>query len=436
MKIKARLNYKLIEALKSPARSIAINAGRRGGKTQFFIFYALKALFSTGHKANGGTVLPARVGFFSITRRLAKSIFWARLKQKLKTENVICKISEVDGTITLPNGNMLLIGGIDKVKDANRGLYLTHLIIDEAAFIQLDIVRSVLLPMLLDCDGQVIYGSSPNGFNEFQVLCERHKEAGNYYHFTTVQGGFVNENNLRQLIIDGGFTSIEVQQEFEAKFVNTGGTVYYSYNAYAHKKTINVTRKNELHWAWDFGSNPGNHTVVSVVENNVVYIIDEVCDGNVETNCNTFFTNYPPSDFPCIILYGDATGKQKVKKESNFDTIQLFLEAKGYEVILKVPDSNPHVETRQNIVNRFLSTHTTLFVNKLCVKLLNDLSSITFKPGTRIQSKGPDNKLTHSADPLGYFLVEIDKYMKANKDVIEEDRNIVDAFLQSKVNLN
>ena len=102
----------------------------------------------------------------------AKTIAWARLKQRLQplASHGAVKINESELTITFPhNGAIIRVFGADH-PDGMRGTYLDGVIIDEVAQIKPEVWTDVIQPMLADRLGWALFIGTPKGSNLFSEL--------------------------------------------------------------------------------------------------------------------------------------------------------------------------------------------------------------------------------------------------------------------------
>lgn len=117
--------------------------------------------------------------FFYVAPMLkqAKSIAWARLKQKLRPILISggCTLNEADLSATFThNGACIRLFGADN-PDAIRGVRLDGVVVDEVAQIKPEVWEDILQPALSDRLGWALFIGTPRGVNLFSQLYYRAK---------------------------------------------------------------------------------------------------------------------------------------------------------------------------------------------------------------------------------------------------------------------
>lgn len=145
--------------LKDEGQLLAVLCTRRAAKS----FSAAKRLLRAMHKHPGCSCL-----FVALTRESAKKILW---KDVLKIINrkwrLKAKFNETDLTMTLPNGSVLYLLGVDTTEDEKEkllGQKYAEVVIDEAASYSIDInqlVYGVLKPAVADYRGTISLVGTP-----------------------------------------------------------------------------------------------------------------------------------------------------------------------------------------------------------------------------------------------------------------------------------
>ena len=184
--------------------------------------------------------------------------------------------------------------------------------------------------------------------------------------------------------------------------------------AYIHGKFVNLTTGNVYH-AYDRELNNTNETIlsfptqipicigvdfnvgimastVSVVVNNVIYVIDEIYgEQNTESLIKRIKRDYPGR---VIHMFPDSNAK------STGVSPYIMFENAGFKVFRL--SQNPRVADRYNAVNAKMCNangHRTLFVNsKRCPKLVKSLEQQGFVNG----EPDKNGNLDHIVDALGY----------------------------------
>jgi PBSX family phage terminase large subunit len=170
---------------------------------------------------------------------------------------------------------------------------------------------------------------------------------------------------------------------------DSDGQAYYAFDRDRHVKEFNQFR-TPLMIGSDFNVAPTTSIIFQIV-NGAMYVWDEVylevgdtyklCDALKKKGMNG-------GD-----VYPDSTGKnRKTSGKSDFD----ILKENGFRIRTV---HNPLQRDRVNNINRLLSADK-LFIHPRCKKLINDLSKVQWKNGKL--DEGPDKKLTHVSDCVGY----------------------------------
>lgn len=190
---------------------------RRAGKTELAIMELIdKAL---KFKLDLGL-------FFYIAPFLkqAKSIAWARLKQKLGPllRAGAVEINESELSVTFKhNGAVIRVFGGDN-PDAARGVRLDGVVIDEVAQIKPEIWNDVLQPTLSDRKGWALFIGTPAGINLFSELYYKAESLSDWHaaRFTVYDTGAIDPDEVARLKRDMAETSFA--REYLCDFTAAG----------------------------------------------------------------------------------------------------------------------------------------------------------------------------------------------------------------------
>lgn len=190
---------------------------RRAGKTELAIMELIdKAL---KFKLDLGL-------FFYIAPFLkqAKSIAWARLKQKLGPllRAGAVEINESELSVTFKhNGAVIRVFGGDN-PDAARGVRLDGAVIDEVAQIKPEIWNDVLQPTLSDRKGWALFIGTPAGINLFSELYYKAESLSDWHaaRFTVYDTGAIDPDEVARLKRDMAETSFA--REYLCDFTAAG----------------------------------------------------------------------------------------------------------------------------------------------------------------------------------------------------------------------
>lgn len=365
-----------------------VAAGRRFGKT----FLAIREMcyFARNPKKTIYACFP--------TYRMAKTVVWEELKERLSALRWVKRINETELTVYLVNGSKIVLAGADN-PDRLRGISCDFVVFDEFADIDPD-VWTVMRPTLADRGGHALWISSPKGKNHFYELYQwaQAEEGWSTYKFTTLEGGNVPEYEVEAAKREMDERSWK--QEFMADWVDYVGLVYYAFNETHIKQHTQVADNtdptpNTIHVGLDFNIFPMS-AVISKQYRWGMHIIDEI----ELHNSNTFEIaeeikrRYPNHN---IKVYPDPAGS--ARKTSSNTTDHKILYNNGFEVLTR--RAHPPVKDRINSVNSAFASGKIL-VDPKCKSLRNCLNKLSYREGTNEQDK--TSGYDHLLDALGYMI--------------------------------
>lgn len=219
-----------------------INCGRRAGKS--FLVAPKMVDYASKHPKS-------IIWYVAPNYKQAKAIMWSMLREVVPLHS-IQKKNETELTITLTNGSQIMLKGAED-PDSLRGVRIDLCIFDECAFInKWDDVWKVIRPTLVDSKADVWFISTPNGFNHFKEMAERTDEDWKYYHFTSYDNPYIEEEELdkaRSEMDDDSF-----QQEFMGEFRKMAGLIYTTFNRDIHMVKVPANLSTYTHFrSLDFG---------------------------------------------------------------------------------------------------------------------------------------------------------------------------------------
>ena len=387
------------KVIKDKARFRVLITGRRFGKTYLAINELAK--FASRSKQ--------KVWYVAPTYRQAKQIVWNELKQKLIDHKWVKNINHSDLTFTLKNNSTITLRGSDN-ENALRGVGIDFLVIDEFADVSKEAWYEVLRPTLSDKKGHALFCGSPRGFGNWSYELYKQGETNKdwkSFQYTTLEGQQVSKEEIEQAKQDLDLRTF--QQEYEATFVNYSGMIYYNFNR--DKNLVEKYQKNSgvYHIGLDFNIDPMS-AVVCVIENDRIYLIDEIQIYSSNTNemCDEIRTRYKNKQ---IVVYPDPSARQR-KTSAGGLTDLAILKNFGFDVRCK--NTAPLVRDRINAVNSKLKNvngKNSLFIVKSCKNAIKSIERQIYKEGTHIPDK--DSGYDHMNDALGY-LVEYNFPLKRN----------------------
>lgn len=371
------------------SRFRVVVAGRRFGKTFLSTFELLRAALKDKGQ-NCWYVAP--------TYKAAKEIAWDMLINAIPREYVL-KTNETSLTLTLKNGSTISLKGAEK-PDNLRGRALDFIVLDEFADMRKEAWFEVLRPSLSDRLGSALFIGTPKGRNHFYDLWTKGADGDEGWHsfqYTTVQGGNVPPSEVEQAKKD--LDERTYQQEYEARFVNYSGIIYYSFSREESVRRFNGDA-HYLHIGMDFNIDPMS-AVVAVRDGQNLHCIDEIViyGSNTDEMVDEIKTRYPDRQ---IVIYPDPAARQR-KTSGGGRTDLSILQNAGFTV--KAKKSHSAIRDRINAVNSRLNTADgvrRLFVDPKCKQVIDSLERQTYKEGTSQPNK--DDGYDHMNDALGYMV--------------------------------
>ena len=377
------------EVIGSKARFRVLVSGRRFGKT----FVAINELARFARFPN------KKVWYVAPTYRQAKGICWVELKQRLEKHNWIEEVNNSDLTVTLRNNSTISLRGADN-EQSLRGVGLDFLVMDEFADINKAAWLEVLRATLSDTQGHALFCGTPRGFGnwayELYTMANSTRDWESFK-YTTLDGGQVPKTEIEQAQID--LDERTFQQEYLASFVNYAGMIYYNFDRKLHiiEKYANIHQ--QVHIGLDFNVDP-MCGVVCIIENDKIYIIDEIQIWS--SNTNEMVEEIQRRYKGKIKIYPDPSARQRKTSAGGLTDLAILKNA-GFEVYSR--NSAPLVRDRINAVNAKLKNakgQVSLYIVNSCKNVIKSIERQIYKEGTHIPDK--DSGYDHFNDALGYFV--------------------------------
>jgi phage terminase large subunit-like protein len=194
-----------------------IVAGRRTGKSRLS---AITLLIEALNCPAGSAVM-----YVAPTLGQARSIMWDLLHDLGRP---VIKSSHVNNLeITLVNERKILLRGADN-PDSLRGVSLTYLVMDEFAFIKMDIWEKVLRAALSDRKGRAMFISTPSGRNHFYDMyklgASETDDEWKSWLFKTIDNETIDPKEIEAA--KKTLSSFAFKQEYLASFDNAGTDLF------------------------------------------------------------------------------------------------------------------------------------------------------------------------------------------------------------------
>lgn len=256
-----------------------VNCGRRFGKTTLAIEEIKgKAAYRT-----------TRICYIAPTYQQARDIAWEALKKELQQAAVSINESRLEIKILNIKGqeSVIMLRGWESVETL-RGQSFDFLVIDEIASMRNWITNwnEVLRPTLTDRKGEVLFISTPKGFNHFYDLYNLQDKDKDYksFHFSSYDNPYLPVEELNKARNE--LPEDQFAQEYLADFRKTQGLVYKDFDrtkhVYTEKPQINtVERLASIDWGF---TNPTAMYLILKDTDSNYWITDEYYKTGKTTN--------------------------------------------------------------------------------------------------------------------------------------------------------
>lgn len=389
----------LYESLTDPQRKVwdsssrfkLLCSGRRFGKT-----YLCIARLITWAAAKPGSLN----WYVTANYRMAKQIAWRQLKAMVPSD-ICVKRNETDLLIELTNGSIISLKGADNA-DSLRGVSLSSLVLDEAAYVKQEAWEMVLRPALSDQGGPAWFITTPAGLNWFYDLWEQAQDQCDWstHSYTTIEGGNVPAEEIeaaRRTLDERTF-----RQEYLASFETLSGRVYPDFSDDNISDTIKDTGGPIL-WGTDFNVSVLAGVLGSRV-GDTLHIWDEVSvtQTNTDEVCAMLRARFPDRR---VIAYPDPTGSAR-KTSSAGRTDHEIIRQHGFGCIS--PRTPWAVKDKINATNCMIRTangQIRLFVHPRCKNTIKALKNVTYKQGADDYIIDKSAGIEHWTDGAGYLIL-------------------------------
>jgi hypothetical protein len=379
------------EVWDSDSRFKLLCSGRRFGKTYLCIARLITWAAAKPNSLNW---------YVTANYRMAKQIAWRQLKNMVPPE-ICIKRNETDLLIELSNGSIISLKGADNA-DSLRGVSLSSLVIDEAAYVKQEAWEMVLRPALSDQGGPAWFITTPAGLNWFHDLWENANGEDDWstFSYTTIEGGNVPAEEVeaaRRTLDERTF-----KQEYLASFETLSGRVYPDFSDDNISEDVRDTGGPIL-WGTDFNVSVLAGVLGSRV-GDTLHIWDEVSvkQTNTDEVCDMLSQRFPDRK---VVAYPDPTGSAR-KTSSAGRTDHDIIRQHGFGCVS--PKSPWAVKDKINATNWMIRTADgglKLFVHPRCKHTIKALKNVTYKQGAEDYVIDKSAGIEHWTDGLGYLIL-------------------------------
>lgn len=216
------------EIARDTHRFRVVNCGRRFGKTTLSVLEMIaKAVIKRDQK----------IAYIAPTYTQARDIAWSELKHLLpEGSRAKPKFNEsrLEADIEINNSHIWLRGW--ESVESLRGQKFDFIVIDEIAMMRnfWGAWQEVVRPTLTDTRGEVLFISTPKGFNHFYDLYNLERKDGDFksFHFTSYDNPFIPKEEVDKAKQE--LTEDRFAQEYMADFRKTEGLVYKEFSRDKH----------------------------------------------------------------------------------------------------------------------------------------------------------------------------------------------------------
>lgn len=372
---------------KDSHRFRVINCGRQFGKTTLAIEEIKGVALSK----------EARIVYIATTIQQARDIAWNQLKNELQP--IILKSKEAP-SLELEVRNVRGKTSIIQLKgweaiETLRGQQFDLIVLDEVASMRNFWLnwQEVLLPTLSFRQGQVMFISTPKGYNHFYDLYNQELTDKDFksFHYTSYDNPYLKEdeiNKAKDKTTEGRFA-----QEYLAQFHKTEGLVYKEFDRTKHIYDI-FSDKGTLISGIDFGyTNPAAvlHIYYTIKNDKRYYWIDDEWYKTQRTETQIaeyvkgckFEAIYPDPESPSAIEELRRKGLNVREVSKGKDSVQ-----SGIQTI------------------RELLIQGRINVNGRCKNLIHELETYTYpdKEDQKNATEKPLKENDHALDALRYAI--------------------------------
>ena len=377
------------------------NCGRRFGKTML-----------SAEEIKGKAISSeCRIAYIAPTYGQARDIIWQVLIKELK--EIAVKINESRLEIEVNNlkgtTSLIQLRGWESIETL-RGQKFHFIVIDEIAMMRNFWIQwqEVIIPTLTDTKGEVLFISTPKGFNHFYELYNLELENKDWksFHFTTYDNPHIEDEEVDKL--KAQMTEDRFAQEYLAEFKRTEGLVYKEFI-----RELDITDKTPENikttiLGLDFGyTNPAAMLKIDIDRDNTFWITEEwYKTGQTNEQIGEKALSYKPQS-----VYPDQAEPDRIEALK-----KMGLNCR--EVSKDVPAGIDRV--RELFKQRKIKIHNS------CRNLIWELETYSYpdkKPGQN-EKEVPIKENDHALDALRYALYNYKGAMSINLGLTNNTKKI------------
>jgi phage terminase large subunit len=334
----------------------------------------------------------AKICYVAPTYQQARDIAWEMLKKELQPITITANESRLELIVRNTKGNtsQIILRGWEAIETL-RGQKFHFIVIDEVAMMRNFWMnwQEIIRPTLTDYKGQVMFISTPKGFNHFYELYNQEAEDQDYksFHFTSYDNPHLPKEEIdkaKEELIEDRFA-----QEYLADFRKTAGLVYKEFRRESHLiDGTNYPIFTDILLGVDFGyTNPACVLKIGKTADNLYVVMDEWYKTKQTTAqiievCQSFKSN---------MVYPDPAEPDRIAEMTSAGL-------NCREVSKDIPAGINQV--------RELFKQQRLLINRNCSNLIWELETYSYPDKTpdKNEEERPIKENDHAMDALRYVL--------------------------------
>ncbi len=361
--------------------------GRRWGKTTLAI-EEIKARSIYESK---------RVVYIAPTYQQARDIAWEQLKKQLDPITLNVNESRLELKIHTKNGkeSIIFLRGWEAIETL-RGQAFDFVVIDEIASMRnfWQSWQEVIRPTLTDTKGEVLFISTPRGFNHFYDLYNLEldlKKGMDFksFHFTSYDNPYIPKDEIEKAQQE--MTEDAFAQEYLADFRKTEGLVYKEFDRNKHLFEDGPIKVIEYLAGVDFGFNHPAAVIHVKRDYDGSYWVTEEWVKTKRTEVQ--IAEYV---YSCRFnrVYPDPENSSAIEVLNQHNV-----------AVMEVVKGKGSVQTGIGKV-RELFKQNRLFIHKSCINLINELETYSYpdKDGRQFEPENPIKEHDDALDALRYAI--------------------------------
>lgn len=386
------------KVLDSNARFKVLNCGRGFGKTALAVELLLIKASIKGLR---------RVAYIGPTIQQTRDIAWLRLLERTKGKSIKSNSTTLDLVVPAPGPSQstIVLRGWEAVETL-RGQEFDMLVIDEVASMKNFWVgwNEVLRPTLRMSQGEVVFISSPKGFNHFYDLFNTKLESWESFHFTSYDNPYLPTTEIE--LARAQMPPDAFAQEYLADFRKMSGLCLPEFSRERHLKVM--PEKNKLEAQKFVGVDFGWQDPLAI---STVYKDTSGCYWITSEYCKSHITE------PAMVEYVKALDGITYPDPANPQSIEALKMAQ-----VRIRDVVKSKDSIMSGLNKMkeLFINDKLFIDPSCQNLISELEQYVFDED-KIDT--PEDDHNHMIDSVRYVIMMTyfrEAYIEPPKPQVEQ----------------